>query len=174
MLFGLVVPGLLVPGFDPGFEVPGFEPGLDIPGLVDPGLVDPPFGATPGFEGESGVLGLVFGVVPGVAPFGFVVEGCVEPGAVELPDPAFPVGGAVLLPVGGAVELPVGGAEGDDCPGVAELPLCAAPPGAAPPPPAPACAISQVPQHKIIDNNISFLEDILRGLQPLKSRAVAK
>jgi hypothetical protein len=168
------LPGFVEPGLvDPGFGVPGLEPGLDIPGLVDP-----PFGDVPGFEGEPGVVGLVFGVVPGVVPFGFVVDGCVGlPGVFGLPgvpDPALPVGGAVVLPVGGAVVLPVGGADGDDCPGVAEPPLGAAAPGAAPAPPAPACAITQVPQHRTTDNNINFFGDILRGLQPLKSLAILK
>jgi hypothetical protein len=83
-----------------------------------PGLVDPPFGVVPGFEGEDGIVppfGLSLGIVPVFGLLGFGVGGLVvdgevdgcdglglvgfEPGAVE--GGAEPVGGAVVLPVGG-------------------------------------------------------------------------
>jgi len=101
-----VLPGF--EGFEPGFDIPGFEPGFDVPGLD-------PFGVAPGLVDEPGVVGVVFGVVPGVVLFGFVVEGCADvPGFVGFePGAALPVGGAVALPVGGAVVLPVGGADGE-------------------------------------------------------------
>lgn len=103
-------PGLDVPGFEPGFEVPGFDPGLLVPGLVDPPLGDP------------GVVGVLFGFVPGVVLLGEVLGGWVvlfgvfglvgfEPGAVLLD--CDPVGGAVVLPVGGCPVFPVGGAPGE-------------------------------------------------------------
>ena len=53
------------------------------------GLVVPPSGCAPGFDGDPGVEGL---------PFGFVGF---EPGVALLPGVVLPVGGGAVLPVGG-------------------------------------------------------------------------
>jgi hypothetical protein len=59
-------PGFEVPGLDPGFVEPGlFESGLFGFGLFDPGVVE--LGLP-----VPGVVGVVFGVVPGVVLSGVV------------------------------------------------------------------------------------------------------
>jgi hypothetical protein len=76
-------------------------------------------------------------VAPALPVSGFVVPGFVVPGVV-------PVGG-LTAPVGGAV----------DCP------LC---PGAAPPRGA-VCATIQVAHSKTIESKVTFLIDMMKGLQ---------
>lgn len=89
----------------------GFAPGFWFPGVLDPGAL--------GFVVFGFVLGAVFGVVPGVVPFGFVVFGAV-PGVA--PFGLFELG---LLELG---FVPAPGAPGWDC-----VPAPGACPGVVPP-----------------------------------------
>jgi hypothetical protein len=148
-LFGVAF-GFGLFGFEFGLALFGFAFGFGVPGFVEPEV----FGDAPGFDCDPGV-GLVFGVVPGVVLFGFVVGGCVAPGVFWLFgfDGVAPVGGAVMLPVGGRPVLPVGRADGDVWPGVAPLEGADPPPGA-------ACPMAQVPQARSTERNVIFPSDM--------------
>lgn len=91
-------------------------PGLADPGFDEPGLL----GFDPGFEGLLGLLGLAFGVAPGLLGFGLsglVVDGFVPPGVLGLfvlfGLLGFVLVGGFTLPVGGVPEFPVGGVDGE-------------------------------------------------------------
>jgi len=160
--------------------VAGFE-------LEDPLFEDPVFGAEP--DAPLAVPGIAphgepLGEVPGLFElFGFVVDGCVvfpladglvgfEPGALGFgvlgdEEPGLVCPGAVcggVAPVGG-FSAPVGGAVGE--PGVELCPALLEPP-AGRAPPAELWATAQLAQHNTTDSNVSFRDDMSKGLQALQ------
>jgi hypothetical protein len=144
---GVLVPGLLGVVV-PGFVLPGLEPELGAVLLgVPPGVVDP---------GAAGLCGVVSGTLPGwvALPAGGVAVPAggvaVLPGGVAaLPGGVAVLPGGVAVPPGAVVE-----------PGVELWPADPEPPAGAVPPEGELCAITQLAQHRITENNVSFVIDI--------------
>jgi hypothetical protein len=142
-----------VPGRVPHGEPLGVVPGV----FVVLGLTVDGCAVLPGVAvfGEVGPGTLVLGVLLGDVELGDVEPGDVCPGAVC--GVAVPACGVAVL--AGGVAVPAGGVAGEPgvelCPALLEPPAGAVPPGA-------ACATAQLAQHKTIDSNVSFRDDMFK------------
>lgn len=181
---GLMFPLVVLPEFDdPGVPagelavpaLPGVPqlPEVPLGGFVPPG-VEVGLPGAPGVTlfGEPGVVlsGLLvlefvaFGaVVLGLAVLGVVLLPgvlCVVPGVLWVAPGIVELSGVVVLVVAGDVVDPVpAGAVVE--PGVELCPAVPVPPAGAVPPAGELCATTQLPQHRITDNNVSLVIDII-------------